>query len=160
MKRIAYFFLLLLAITLAGCGIRSSQAFYNYESKIISTELDGSYNIRAFGRARNAVTAYEEARKQAVYDMLFNGIQSSNSRVSDLRPMMLEVNAKEKYEAYFNAFFADGGLYKKITSLHDTRILTERWHNNRLQVVVQTSITVDRNALKQQLINDNILKTE
>ena len=70
MKRIAYFFLLLFAITLAGCGIRSSQAFYNYESKIISTELDGSYNIRAFGRARNAVTAYEEARKQAVAEKM------------------------------------------------------------------------------------------
>ncbi len=160
MKRLLYFSILLIAMTLAGCGVRSLQAFYNYESKIISTELDGSYNIRAFGRARNAVTAYDEARKQAVYDMLFNGIQSGNSRVSDLRPLMLEVNAKEKYEDYFNVFFSDGGAYRDFTSLHDTRIITERWHNNRLQVVVQVSITVDRKALKQKLINDNILKTE
>jgi hypothetical protein len=73
---------------------------------------------------------------------------------------MLEVNAKTKYEDYFNAFFADGGAYRDFTSLHDTRILTERWHNDRLQVVVQVSITVDRKGLKQKLINDNILKTE
>jgi hypothetical protein len=80
--------LLLLSIAilplLIGCGIQSSQAFYNYDSRIISSELDGSYNIRAFGRGRNAVVAYDEARKQAVYDVLFNGVQSSNSRISSL----------------------------------------------------------------------------
>lgn len=154
--------LLLLSIAilplLIGCGIQSSQAFYNYDSRIISSELDGSYNIRAFGRGRNAVVAYDEARKQAVYDVLFNGVQSSNSRISSLQPLMLEVNAKTKYEDYFNIFFADGGAYRDFTSLHDTRILTENWHNNKLQILVQVSITVDRKALKQKLIEDNILK--
>jgi hypothetical protein len=71
---------------------------------------------------------------------------------------MLEVNAKTKYEDYFNTFFADGGAYRDFTSLHDTRILTENWHNNKLQILVQVSITVDRKALKQKLIEDNILK--
>jgi hypothetical protein len=154
--------LLLLSIAilplLIGCGIQSSQAFYNYDSRIISSELDGSYNIRAFGRGRNAVVAYDEARKQAVYDVLFNGVQSSNSRISSLQPLMLEVNAKTKYEDYFNTFFADGGAYRDFTSLHDTRILTENWHNNKLQILVQVSIAVDRKALKQKLIEDNILK--
>ena len=149
----------ILSVVLTSCGVRSTQAFYNYESRIISSELDGSYNIRAFGRGRNAVVAYDEARKQAVYDILFNGVQSSNSRISSLKPLMLEVNAKEKYEDYFNEFFADGGLYRKFTNLHDTRIITENWHNDGLQVLVQVSITVDRKALKQKLIDDNILKT-
>ena len=149
----------ILSVVLTSCGVRTTQAFYNYESRIISSELDGSYNIRAFGRGRNAVVAYDEARKQAVYDILFNGVQSSNSRISSLKPLMLEVNAKEKYEDYFNEFFVDGGLYRKFTNLHDTRIITENWHNDGLQVLVQVSITVDRKALKQKLIDDNILKT-
>lgn len=149
----------ILSVVMTSCGVRSTQAFYNYESRIISSELDGSYNIRAFGRGRNAVVAYDEARKQAVYDILFNGVQSSNSRISSLKPLMLEVNAKEKYEDYFNVFFADGGLYRKFTNLHDTRIITENWHNDGLQVLVQVSITVDRKAIKQKLIDDNILKT-
>lgn len=159
MKRFILVVFAIISFILVGCGVRSSQTFYNYDSRIISTELDGSYNIRAFGRGRNAVVAYDEARKQAVYDILFKGVQSSNSRVSSLKPLMLEVNAKERYEDYFNAFFADGGAYKEFTSLHDTRILTENWHNNKLQVLVQVSITVDRKGLKQKLINDNILKT-
>lgn len=159
MKHLSLAVIAFLSLVLVGCGVQSSQAFYNYDSKIISSELDGSYNIRAFGRGRNAVVAYDEARKQAVYDVLFNGVQSNNSRISPLKPLMLEVNAKEKYQDYFNAFFADGGAYTEFTSLHDTRALTERWHNSKLQVVVQVSVTVDRNGLKQKLINDNILKT-
>lgn len=158
MKRFILVALAITSLVLVGCGVRSSQTFYNYDSHIISTELDGSYNIRAFGRGRNAVVAYDEARKQAVYDVLFNGVQSSNSRVSSLKPLMLEVNARERYEDYFNAFFADGGAYREFTSLHDTRILTENWHNSKLQVLVQVSITVDRKGLKQKLIEDNIIK--
>ena len=159
MQRVILFIVAILSLFLTGCGVRSSQAFYNYDSKIISSELDGSYNIRAFGRGRNAVVAYDEARKQAVYDIIFNGVQSNNSQVSSLKPLVLEVNAKEKYEDYFNTFFTDGGAYRNFTSLHDTRIITENWHNNKLQILVQVSVTVDRKAIKQKLINDNILKT-
>ena len=158
MKRFILVALAIASLVLVGCGVRSSQTFYNYDSHIISTELDGSYNIRAFGRGRNAVVAYDEARKQAVYDVLFNGVQSSNSRVSSLKPLMLEVNARERYEDYFNAFFADGGAYREFTSLLDTRILTENWHNSKLEVLFQVSISVDRKGLKQKLIEDNIIK--
>lgn len=161
--------LLLLSFLLIGCrqtvaflkpATQTSQAFYNYDSKIISSELDGSYNIRAFGRARNAASAYEEARKQAVYDILFNGVQSSNSRISSLRPMLLEVNAKDKYENYFNAFFMDGGAYQEYTNFSDSRIISEKKYSNNLQILVQVSVTVDVKSLKQKLIEDNILKTK
>ena len=163
------FIVLLLSFVLTGCrqtallfkpATQASQAFYNYDSKIISSELDGSYNISAFGRARNAAAAYEEARKQAVYDILFNGVQSSNSRISSLRPLLLEVNAKQKYEDYFNAFFADGGAYQAYTNFSDSRILTENKYSNKLQILVQVTVTVDVKALKKTLIEDNILKTK
>lgn len=148
------------SLTILQRSTKASQAFYNYDSRIISSELDGSYNIRAFGRARNAVAAYEEARKQAVYDVLFNGVQSSNSRITSLRPLLLEVNAKEKYEDYFNAFFADRGAYQEYTSYSDARILTDNKYSNNLQILVQVSVTVDVKSLKQKLIEDNILKTK
>ncbi len=162
MKRLAIWLTLipLFLIGLMGCGVRSSQAYYNYDSKILSTELDGTYNIRAFGRARNAVTAYEEAKKQAVYDVIFNGVQSNNSRINSLRPLLQEVNAKQKYEEYFNTFFTDHGAYSDFTSIRDTRVLSEEWHRARTQVLVQVYVTVDRAALKKKLEQDNILKTE
>ena len=95
-----------------------------------------------------------------MYDILFNGIQSSNSRISSLRPLLLEVNAKDKYENYFNAFFVDGGAYQEYTNFSDSRILTGNKYSNRLQILVQVTVTVDVEALKQKLIEDNILKTK
>ncbi len=160
MKKLALWLTLIPLLGLIGCGVKSSQAYYNYDSKILSSELDGTYNIRAFGRARNAVAAFNEAKKQAVYDVVFRGVQSDNSRVNSLRPLLQEVNAKDKYEDYFNTFFVDGGAYTQFVSLHDTRILSEEWHRARTQVLVQASVTVDRAALKKKLIEDNILKNE
>lgn len=160
MKRIWIVLSLIPLLGLMGCGVKSSQAYYSYDSKIISSEKDGTYNIRACGRGRNAVVAYEEAKKQAVYDVVFNGVVSGNSQINSLRPLMTDMNAKEKYEDYFNAFFADKGAYSQFASLKDRRILSSDWNRNKMQVLAQVSVTVDRAALKKKLIEDNILKTE
>lgn len=160
MKRIWIVLSLIPLLGLMGCGVKSSQAYYSYDSKIISSEKDGTYNIRACGRGRNAVVAYEEAKKQAVYDVVFNGVVSGNSQINSLRPLMTDMNAKEKYEDYFNAFFADKGAYAQFASLKDRRILSSDWNRNKMQVLAQVSVTVDRAALKKKLIEDNILKTE
>ncbi len=160
MKRIWIVLSLIPLLGLMGCGVKSSQAYYSYDSKIISSEKDGTYNIRACGRGRNAVVAYEEAKKQAVYDVVFNGVVSGNGQINSLRPLMTDMNAKEKYEDYFNAFFADKGAYAQFASLKDRRILSSDWNRNKMQVLAQVSVTVDRAALKKKLIEDNILKTE
>lgn len=160
MKRIWVVLSLIPLLGLIGCGVKSSQAYYSYDSKIISSEKDGTYNIRACGRGRNAVVAYEEAKKQAVYDVVFNGVVSGNGQINSLRPLMTDMNAKEKYEDYFNAFFADKGAYSQFASLKDRRILSSDWNRNKMQVLAQVSVTVDRAALKKKLIEDNILKTE
>mgnify|MGYP004637206349 CR=1 FL=1 len=160
MKRIWIVLSLIPLLGLMGCGVKSSQAYYSYDSKIISSEKDGTYNIRACGRGRNAVVAYEEAKKQAVYDVVFNGVVSGNGQINSLRPLMTDMNAKEKYEDYFNAFFAEKGAYAQFASLKDRRILSSDWNRNKMQVLAQVSVTVDRAALKKKLIEDNILKTE
>ncbi len=160
MKKIWIVLSLIPLLGLMGCGVKSSQAYYSYDSKIISSEKDGTYNIRACGRGRNAVVAYEEAKKQAVYDVVFNGVVSGNGQINSLRPLMTDMNAKEKYEDYFNAFFADKGAYAQFASLKDRRILSSDWNRNKMQVLAQVSVTVDRAALKKKLIEDNILKTE
>lgn len=161
MKKISIFICLalLMAIGFIECATHKTSAYSNYETLIIGTELDGSYTLRVCGKARNSVDAYVQAGKQAVKDVLFKNLFFTNTKDSPLKPLLLTPNAEQKYEDYFNAFFADGGAYRDFTSLHDTRIITENWNNNKLQVLVQVSVTVDRKALKQKLIDDNILKT-
>jgi len=147
-----------LVVLAAGCGSRRSQAYYDYKSKIIASELDGAYTIRAFGRARNGIDAYEKAQKQAVRDVILVGVESSDATVTPLKPLLLEVNAEQKYEDYLNAFFAENGPWKQYCNLRQRRILSSNFSRTDAQVLAQVSVTVFRNELKARLIADGILK--
>ncbi|MBQ8099943.1 MAG: hypothetical protein IJV55_02820 [Paludibacteraceae bacterium] len=148
------------AVLLAGCGAKRSQAYYDFKSKIIGTELDGSYTIRAWGRARNAADAAIQARKTAVYDVIFNGVESSVSSVQSLRPLLFEVNAKQKYEDYFNAFFADRGAYEQYCSQKETRLGSNRYARTDAQSVVEATVCVYRSELRKRLQADGIIQPD
>lgn len=139
---------------------KTSQAYYDYKSQVIGTELDGSYTIRAWGRARNKMDAYEQARKTAVYDVIFNGVESANSTIDPLKPLLLEVNAKEKYEDYFNKFFRDNGDFEKYVSIKEKRIGSTKYKKTDTQTMAQVTLCVYRSELKAKLIEDGILKTK
>lgn len=148
----------LLFVLLSGCGVSSSVSYYDHPAQLIRAELDGTYVIRACGKDRNAQKAMEQAQKTAVYEVIFNGVASSSSTVTSLKPLLLEVNAKERYQDYFNAFFADGGEYRKYYTVEDKRIASSNFKRNHQQVQCLTNVTVDVAALKAKLKEDNILK--
>lgn len=151
--------LLLAVVFLAiSCGIRTSQSYYDQGTQILRTEGGGTYVIRTSGNGRNAAKARQEAKKLAVYEVIFNGVPSASSTVSPLKPLLLEVNAKEKYQDYFNAFFADDGEYENYISSRDKKAGSSSWMRNNNEVKCQTVVSVDVSALKAKLVQDNIIK--
>lgn len=160
MKHITYLIVFVsMALSFVGCSKKTSLSYYNKESICIGTELDGSVILRSYGRGRNSFDAYNQAQKQAVYDILFNGIKKANSSCQcDYRPLLLEVNAKEKYESYFNVFFADGGDFEKYCNASDKKRHSTKYISNKEQTVCETTVTVDRAKLKERLIEDDIIK--
>ena len=158
MKAIRFFFLLAVTIIYVGCGPHQSEAYYDYKSKVIGSELDGSYTLRSWGRARNEADAYVKAKKQAVYDVVFNGADAASSGQSNLRPLLLEVNAKTKYTEYFDKFFRDGGEYLQYCSPKEKRDFSTKYYRTNSQALCQTTVCVFRSKLKAKLIEDNILK--
>ena len=116
---------LLLAVS---CGQQRSQAYYDYESKIIQSHADGSYVIRAWGRSRNAAMSYDVAQIQALRDVIFKGVQPASSNIQPLKPLCFDMNAETKYEDYFNAFFSDKGEWIKCVLLqHGKKIQVHIW---------------------------------
>lgn len=148
----------ILAIVAAGCGAQKSQAYYDYDSKIIAAHGDGSYTIRAWGRSRNATMSYDAAQKQALEDVLFKGVRAQSGNLTDLKPLVLEVNARERYEDYFNAFFSDEKNWKPFVSMKDRRTMTSNYKRTDAQTLAQVTVLVYRNELKKKLQNDGILK--
>ena len=93
-------------------------SYQTMETECLGSELDGSHTVRAWGTGRYVGDAKEQAKKQAVYDCLFTGILRGKGSC-EARPIVTEANAREKYQAYFDKFFADGGEYLKYISMKD-----------------------------------------
>ncbi len=133
---------------------------YTFKTECMGVEMDGSQTLKAWGNGRNRADAVEQAKKNAVRDVIFNGI-TEGKQDCEKRPILFEVNAQEKYEDYFNAFFADGGEYRNFISLRDERIgqkINRDRKKARESVTNGMIVRVLRSELKKKLIADGILK--
>ena len=143
---------------LVGCGVKKSQANYDFKSKVLSTNYDGTYVIRTQVRARNAAIAFTDAQRKAVQEVIFDGVDAASNGVEALKPILFDMNARHKYEDYFAEFFRDGGEWTKYASLADKRTGTTTYKRNGVQSIETVTVTVDRKALRERLIADGILE--
>ena len=161
MKKILLLIVSCLAISLYSCKtptvIDGSNAYTTFETECLGVELDGTQTLRAWGTGKNKGDAIDQAKKNAVRDVIFKGISSGSSECNK-RPLIFEVNAQEKYEYYFNAFFADGGEYKKYVDLGDEKRTSRIKASNNTQEAWSVVVRVHRAELKTRLIQDNIIK--
>jgi len=136
--------------------ISSDYAFANFQTECLGVELDGSQTLRVFGKGKNKADAIEQAKKNAIRDVLFKGISAGSGECS-LRPLINEVNAQEKYSSFFNQFFKDNGRYLAFVKLDEKRLSQIKSANNT-QENWGVVVTVDREGLQKELINENIIK--
>ena len=120
----------------------------SFETECISVEQDGSQTLRVWGKGRNRTDAIEQAKKNAVFEILFNGVLKGNKGYNQ-RPLVTEVNARERYQDYFDIFFmADKRLGSTKKTKTDTQV--------RYCVTVRVLIP----ELRMRLKEDGILKTQ
>lgn len=154
MKKIAF---LIFAALVCLTDASAQRAAYDRNSiKCLGVELDGSQTLRVLGYGRNRADAKEQAMKNAVRAVIFDGIRSGADGC-DTRPLVTEVNAKERYENYFNIFFADNGEYRKYVSLRDTKKRSGSKVKDKVGYSYQLTIRVLRSELKARLKADNVI---
>tara|TARA_Y100000385_G_scaffold102926_1_gene106406 strand:- start:78 stop:575 length:498 start_codon:yes stop_codon:yes gene_type:complete len=153
------FFLLCLSL-LTACNSSRIAGNYSYETECLGVELDGSQTVKAWGNGRNRFDATEQAKKEAVNDIIFSGILKGKQDCQ-VRPLVVEVNAREKYEDYFNVFFADNGKFTDFVSLKDAR-LGKKIKGDRFKsksgITYGVILRVQRSELRKLLMKDSILK--
>jgi hypothetical protein len=157
MKRLALLFFIL---TACSSQKNSNTGKIIFDTECMGVELDGSQTLKSWGTGRNYPDACEQAKKNAVRDVLFKGIKNGSSDCNSL-PLIMNQSVKFDKEDYFNSFFADGGKYSQFVNLKDERILNklkrEKTKNGdqRTHAVV---VRVLRSEIQKQLIADGILK--
>ncbi len=145
---------------LAGLQSVSAQSYGAPYSSIecLNVELDGSVTVRVSGEGRNIGDAKEQAKKNAVYNVIFKGIKTQDANSVLNRPLVYEVNAAEKYSTFLYEFFADGGDYIKFVSMEDRRAGSNRLSKKNKQMGWSTTVRVLRPQLEQYLKEKGIIK--
>lgn len=149
--------LTMLALCMLTAAHAQTQAVYARASvRCMGVELDGSQTLRVQGYGRNRADAKEQAMKNAVWAVVFNGIRDGVEGCN-MRPLVTEVNARERYEDYFNLFFADNGAYKEYVSLRDTKKRSGGKVKDKVGYSYDLTVRVLRPQLKARLKADNVI---
>lgn len=132
---------------------------YTYETECMGVEMDGSQTLKAWGYGKNRIDAVEQAKKNAVRDVLFKGIRNGKTECN-VKPVVFDVNAQEKYEDFFNKFFADGGEYKEFVNQKDEPLIPKVLKDRKAAdsgVEYGVIVRVLRADLKKRMIAENIV---
>lgn len=157
-KRIILSVVVVFAMVMTVCA--QTKTVYDRSSiKCMGVELDGSQTLRVLGYGRNRADAKEQAMKNAVWAVIFDGIRDGVGGCNT-RPLVTEVNARERYEDYFNLFFADGGAYKEYVSLKDTKTRSADRKKDKVGYNYEMTIRVLRAQLKARLKADNVIAAD
>lgn len=161
---------LIMGFTLFACFFWNTETYaqrnsnighYSIETECLGVEFDGSVTLRAWGTGRNRFDAVDQAKKNAVRDILFKSMRKGNGDCNP-HPLVPEVNAEIKYEDYFNRFFSDRkGIYKQFCSGKDERLsnkIFRRGMGDSIMVTYSVIVRVKRSELKEQLREDGIIK--
>lgn len=146
-----------LLLSLTGCKTPQTSSFQSQEITCLGVELDGSQTVRVTGTGRNKADAIEQAKKNAVWAVVFQGIRGG-MQGCDVRPLVNEANARDKYEEYWNIFFMDNGEYLKYVSSEDKKNRSNDKAKNKYSANYTTTVRVLRSELRARLRADNILK--
>lgn len=157
MKKLAIASVLALFL-FSSCSTQKISGHYTYETTCLGNELNGNLRLKSWGTGYTKAEAIEMAKKTALRTVLFEGIRNGQSDCG-FRPLIVEVNALEKHEDYFNSFFANGGLYTNFTSpverQYTSKLFGKRTEN--MDIAYEVVLRVYKSELKKQLIIDNIL---
>ncbi|MBQ3619275.1 MAG: hypothetical protein II939_14095 [Bacteroidales bacterium] len=148
---------LFLIIMFSVFSLAANAQFEKFETECLGIEGDGSQTLRAWGTGRNRADAVEQAKKNAVYDVLFKGIRAGSGECNQ-KPLVPEVNARERYEEYFDLFFADGGEYLKFVSAADEKLFSKDKKKNGNGARFGVTVRVLRSELRTQLKSDGVIK--
>lgn len=158
MKKRIYSLLFALSCVVMVMAQKTSVYAYSQNTvECLGTELDGSQTVIVSGIGRTRADSREQCKKNAVWAVLFKGIRGGIGDCN-MKPIITEANAEEKYEDYFNIFFMDGGEYLKYVSMEDTKKYSQKKAKSKTHANYTYTVRVMRPQLKQRLTEDGVIK--
>ncbi|MCH2023179.1 MAG: hypothetical protein MK207_11940 [Saprospiraceae bacterium] len=151
---ILYSWLFILVVNFNSCAPKQNiSTFYSYETECMGLDSDNEPILKSWGKGNDRASAIEQAKKNAVKDVMFKGINKGQPSCN-VKPLILSVNAQDKYEDYFMAFFSKNGPYTKFITKIDASAKNTQTAGG--QVVYCLTLSILRKDLKEKLLKDQI----
>lgn len=93
-------------------SIKSTSAFQTFTTQFIREEAGGVILVKSFGSGYTQAECIQNAKYNAVRDVIFKGVSGAN----DQRPLLMGANPEEKYRNFFTGFFAQDGPFNSFVS--------------------------------------------
>ena len=125
--------------------------------KCVYSDMDGSITVKAVGEGRKKKNAKENARRNAVYAVIFKGVDmSGKGHVNMAEPLVKEIQGEKKYASQLHEFFEKGGKSSDFVSYADRS--AEKILKNDDEVIWEFVLRVERAKLLQYLKDEGIVK--
>jgi len=149
--------LCLISFLAAGCVTPVKVAgSYTYKTECLGKDPDGTQILKAWGSGKKRSQAVETAMKNAVNDVLFKGIREGNAGC-EVKPIIPEVNAREKYASFFNDFFAEDGEYLNFVEKRDRKIKQGDLKQSRNGLTAGIILKIHMAELKKRMFDEGII---
>ena len=92
------------------------------KSEVVEVGEEGTLIVKSFGIGKSINKAKENAKKNAVYDLLFKGFSNTAEINSpDLYPIITDPSVKNEFHDYFIDFFSENKRYTKFVKFTDEK---------------------------------------
>jgi hypothetical protein len=157
--KLKYFVVLLLSVF----TLQSSAQYYRLSRnavRCLRVEFDGSVTLRAVGEGKKKKDAVEQAKRNAVYAVIFQGVRVDGGQNAELsKPLILERDAEKKYAEQLYSFFVEEGRYTEFVSDEDRKRRSDvKLRDTKIQETWETTVRVDRAGLALFLKDEGFIK--
>lgn len=128
---------------------------FRYDIEYSRTAADGMVQVKVWSYSKNATTATEQCRKNAVHGVLFKGYTASSVTASQ-KPLIKDASIESTKADFFKTFFAENGPYMRYVSTVVDGSIEVRKVNKEYKV--GAILTVNKDLLRKHLEDAGIIK--
>jgi hypothetical protein len=129
---------------------------FSFQIECVTIETDGYVTIKIWDTKKGAKYKPEQARKDAIYAILFSGISAGNG-CSTQPPILNKTEELENFKTIEKSFFAKKGKWSMFTRSSETAsTLPANLGENNWKVY---QVSISKNELRKYLENQKIIKS-
>ncbi|TGV01819.1 hypothetical protein [Flavivirga rizhaonensis] len=133
---------------------------WRYDLECEGIAKQGSKLVKVWSYSKNPKHAISRGMKNAVHGIIFKGYAGGGQGCTPLKPLVKSVDKEEKFKAFFDAFFADGGEYLKyVSAATDGSIAPgDRLKVSKREYKIGVIVNIQFDQLRRRLESEGISK--